>query len=886
VALLGAGASDAAAAPERPSAKGLRGKVVTGAQAEVIRRHRLRVRVRARRGGRIRLFATVRRRGAPASRTVVATLVRDVRVRPRRARRVKLRVARAGRRAVSGCGRFRVTLHIARAGTPRSGPGKAIRRSRVLKRDRRRCFQGPGPHGGPPPNDLGGGGPPGTAPGTPGNPIDYTTPIDADRCDFLDEAVCLQPWPNDYFTTRDTDGDKPTGIRLNLQLLSMPRNVNGKPIDPSDYNRNDGFSPGSSLITKIPGLETKAAFDRSGIVPVTDMGRAFERRQRVVVINTRTRARHLVWAELDANPADPANVNLIVRPGENFEEGTRYVVALRSLVNARGEPIRAKPAFRLYRDGTRTTNPAVESRRPRFESMFRTLAEAGVGRSSLYLAWDFTIASERNLSERVLAMRDDAFAQLGDRNLADLQADGSSPAFTVTQVTPTPDDADLDRIVEGTYTVPCYLDKPGCPAGSRFLHEPGSTKAKPTLRPIPGNTYEGRFRCIVPKVAAANGGARPSLYGHGLFGSRSEVTQQQLKDMAQEHNFVFCATEWIGMACADAPTDPERIIGDILAGRPPPSLPDCDLPNVAAILNDVSNFPTLTDRVQQGMLNFTYLGRTMLKGMNGHPAFQTAGGAGILDTRRLFYDGNSQGGIIGGALIAIEPDLNRGVIGVPGMNYSTLLTRSTDFGTGTPPPADDPTHGVFAFGLYNSYPNEIERPLVFALIQTLWDRGEANGYAHHMTGDPLPNTPAHRVLMHAAMGDWQVAQVAAEAEARTIGASTHAPYLDAGRSFDVRAGYGIPRIASYPFDGSALMMFDSGPPRRAGTDVHGTNPPPPSNTNPPSQPPPPSAQQDPHEMPRRTVHGRRQKSAFLSIGGRVIDVCGGRPCYSDGWGGP
>jgi hypothetical protein len=27
-------------------------------------------------------------------------------------------------------------------------------------------------------------------------------------------------------------------------------------------------------------------------------------------------------------------------------------------------------------------------------------------------------------------------------------------------------------------------------------------------------------------------------------------------------------------------------------------------------------------------------------------------------------------------------------------------------------------------------------------IQLLWDRGEANGYAHHMTSDPLPNTPA------------------------------------------------------------------------------------------------------------------------------------------------
>jgi hypothetical protein len=63
-------------------------------------------------------------------------------------------------------------------------------------------------------------------------------------------------------------------------------------------------------------------------------------------------------------------------------------------------------------------------------------------------------------------------------------------------------------------------------------------------------------------------------------------------------------------------------------------------------------------------------------------------------------------------------------------------------------------------------------------------------------------------------------------------------------------------------------------------------PPPPSNTLPPIQPPPRAEQDDPHELPRQTVHGRRQKAAFLSIGGQVITVCGDRPCYSGSWTGP
>ena len=36
----------------------------------------------------------------------------------------------------------------------------------------------------------------------------------ADRCDFIDPAVCLQPWPNDYFTVADPSTD--TGRRLNF----------------------------------------------------------------------------------------------------------------------------------------------------------------------------------------------------------------------------------------------------------------------------------------------------------------------------------------------------------------------------------------------------------------------------------------------------------------------------------------------------------------------------------------------------------------------------------------------------------------------------------------------------------------------------------------------
>ena len=249
------------------------------------------------------------------------------------------------------------------------------------------------------------------------------------------------------------------------------------------------------------------------------------------------------------------------------------------------------------------------------------------------------------------------------------------------------------------------------------------------------------------------------------------------------------------------------------------------------------------------MLNQLYLARLMIhpQGFVSNAAFQDGNGGPVIDTSAVFYDGNSQGGIFGGTVVAISQDITRGVLGVPGMNYSLLLTRSTDFAT-------------YSAILYPSYPNELQRPLGLALIQMLWDRSDPNGYAAHMTTDPLPNTPPHKVLLHVAFGYHQVANVATEVEARTIGASIHQPAIAPGRNPDVVPYYGIPAIPTYPFDGSALVVWDSG-----------ADTPPTTNTAPSTGP-------DPHSDPRSSPVARQQKSDFLEADGSVVDVCSGAPC--------
>jgi hypothetical protein len=205
------------------------------------------------------------------------------------------------------------------------------------------------------------------------------------------------------------------------------------------------------------------------------------------------------------------------------------------------------------------------------------------------------------------------------------------------------------------------------------------------------------------------------------------------------------------------------------------------------------------------------------------------------------------------------------VLGVPGMNYSLLLNRSSDWeGEGYNPDPSDPGSVIppYSVPFYDSYPNKMDQQLVFALMQMLWDRAEADGYAQHMTTSPYPNTPAHQVLLHMAFGDHQVTNAATEIEARTIGASIYQPALAPGRSYEVQPFWGIPSIPGFPFFGSALVAWDSGTP------------------TPPTGNQPNFGGDDPHGKPRSQVSARTQKAAFLQPGGYVIDVCGGQPCLA------
>jgi len=207
----------------------------------------------------------------------------------------------------------------------------------------------------------------------------------------------------------------------------------------------------------------------------------------------------------------------------------------------------------------------------------------------------------------------------------------------------------------------------------------------------------------------------------------------------------------------------------------------------------------------------------------------------------------------------VAPDFRHAVLGVTGTDFFNLMVPRGH------------TFAEFGEFVLRNYRDRSLHPLVLDLLQQLWDRADPDGYAQQMTSRPPPHTPSHDVLMQIAYGDFQVSMYAAAVEARAVGASAYAPALDVGndRARDAKLLLGLGAIPSYPFAGSAIVLWDSGP---------GRTPPPPLVGLPP--PPGVPENQDPHEDPRYTPAAQLQISDFLAPGGTVHDVCAGLPCHS------
>jgi hypothetical protein len=425
-------------------------------------------------------------------------------------------------------------------------------------------------------------------------------------------------------------------------------------------------------------------------------------------------------AELDVNAAAGNRQGLIIRPLIRLDANTQYIVALVGLKDKTGKPLVA-PGFAALRDRAALDN-ALMPLAAKYESeIFPTLTKAGVARNQLTLAWDVKTASEA--SSRLIAMRDAAYAM------------SDKLSYAITSATDTPDDPHLLREILATVKTPMYLADDSGKSGLGF-----GSDGQPVMRTL----ADVPIAIHIPRCATTATHPLPVVVlGHGIFGTALETLRiPKLELLADQSCAVFIATDWIGLAQKD-----QGNVGNTIAA-------------------DMNHLTMITDRLQQAHVNAQTMTHVFLTKMLSDPALSLSGQP-ISDGTRVNYIGVSLGGIEGGTFMGLSPEVTRGVLNVPGCEWSLLIFRSVVF-------------DVLKPLVESALPDSLDQQIAIAATQGEWDYTDPITFAPHLTGARLPPLPApstmglvalppKQILVQESEGDALVSNLSTRILSRTIG---------------------------------------------------------------------------------------------------------------------
>lgn len=568
-----------------------------------------------------------------------------------------------------------------------------------------------------------------------------------DSCNPLGGGTaCLLPWPSSVYLSPDASTE--TGFRVALPPGAMPVNMDGIAVDPTPWNRFDGFSPSGALLAAFP-----QGVAPDGLPGHDDPAASLADDSLIVLVNMDTGERVPLFAEVDMNADDDAHRALIIRPLVRMAPASHYAVGIRTgVMGGDGQPLAPSPAFQALVDGTDFDHPLFPALAAGAGDLFGALDQAGVARDDLVLAWDFWTASDDSLSADLQSMREQALPVMGDA--------GENLTFQAQQVDGDP--SLTYRLLVGTHDAPNFMTD-GESDTSIIERDAGGA-------PVLDGTYDANFAAAIPACVTEPDAPLPIplvVFGHGLFGSsKGYVTDDFLQRIANDNCVAVVAGDFIGL------TDRQITLAALSA-------------------NDLNHSHALVDKLGQAIINFIALERIARGPMATSPQFELDDGTPIIDPTRVYYLGGSLGGIMGGTFMAYDPTILRGALGVPGGDWSMLIERSYAW-----KPLQVAARGA--------YPDEYDYELLVSLLAWSMERFDPITTATHVLADPLPGTPAKHLLLYEAMNDCLVTNLSTETLARTMGLELTAP--------SVKQPYGLPLADGPLSDGLTVYDEHRDPP--------------------------------------------------------------------------
>lgn len=629
------------------------------------------------------------------------------------------------------------------------------------------------------------------------------------------QSSATSPFPSDRFTV--FDGNQLTGLRVNLGLP----NCATRPSDCADItllNQLDGFNLQPRLSIPFDGAIDPGTVNSKTVFLITLPGRGLREvefedfRPRVIGIN------QIVW--------DPASLTLFAESDDHLREDANYALIVTTGVHdAQGNPIAASAEFNAFRHGDGGVDGKDKDELlKRYQQALKhtldedTLERLGLSRHDIAAASVFTTESAtatlRSLREQIKA----AAPPVVSFNLGSGGETTVFPVNTVTGLTwnvqalaagplvPTSLNGNLAalQVFPGSVGTLAF----GKFTGQHWQNGNVFIPQVPTRHSVPSQGSEELFfNLFLPSGPRPSNGWPVAIFGHGFTDSKQGAPFAVASTLAHNgiatiainvvgHGFGPNSTLTVQRG-ASSVTLPEGGRGFDQDGNGQITASE----GSSTFVLSPQGLLGSRDALQQTTADLMQLVRAIQGGIDA-----TGDGLQDLDPNRIYYFGQSFGGIYGTIFLGIEPDVRAGVPNVPGgpiidivrlsPSFQLLLTQALSvrvpslLNAGPPIFFNDNSPLRDLPPVINNVPGAIAIQTVEDDSRWLGQPGDPVAWARFIDKSPLPGDLAKPVIIQFARGDKTVPNPTATALVRSGDLENRATLFRNDLAFALNVGFG------------------------------------------------------------------------------------------------
>ena len=628
------------------------------------------------------------------------------------------------------------------------------------------------------------------------------------------QSTTQSPFPSDRFTVGDPRQN--TGLRVNLPTPNCATN----PSDCADVallNQLDGFNPQPRISIPFDGAIDPATVSSKTVFlvqlparfrPGRDLdGDAFAGfKPNIIGIN------QIVW--------DPASLTLFAESDQHLDQQSNYLlVVTRGIHDPSGAPIRSARGLNSGDDGgdSQTRSYLRSLQQLLDHDVLRAIAhdldEDDIAAASLFTTESATSTLESIRDQIRSAAAPQVSFTIGSKGEKTVFPVNTVSGFTWNVQALTVGPLIPNNLIADLAALQVFPGSIGTIAFGKFNSKQWTNAgvfipAVPTRNDVPvQSTQDVFFNLFIPSGKRPSNGWPVAIFGHGFTDSKQGAPFAVASTLAHNgiasiainvvgHGFGPNSTLTINQGPTSV-TFPEGGRGIDQDGNGQITSSEGSSTFFAGPQGTIGS----RDALQQTVADMMQLVRAIQGGID-------ADGDGLpdLDANRIYYAGQSFGGIYGTIFMGIEPDIRAGVPNVPGgsiidivrlsPSFQLLLTQALNVRTpnllnaGPPLFFNDNAPLRNLPTVINNVPGAVAIQTVEDSSRWLGQAGDPVAWAPFIRKSPLPGEFSKSVIIQFARGDETVPNPTATALIRSGDLADHATFFRNDLAFALGVGFG------------------------------------------------------------------------------------------------